>query len=150
MKLIIENTQSRLAAVALLKHIDEDWGQLDDYSPNFPVKWPVALIELRNVLYTNIGRERGFAPENRQMATATVVIHLATLKLSNTSGLAPQGQKDDARQIWEIIEQVHALLQGYKPVAYSGGLMRTQLSRRKRDDGITQYEMTYTLGLHNV
>lgn len=150
MKLIIENTQSRLAAVALLKHIDEDWGQLDDYSPNFPVKWPVALIELRNVLYTNIGRERGFAPENRQMATATVVIHLATLKLSNTSGFAPQGQKDDARQIWEIIEQVHALLQGYKPADYAGSYVRQQLQRRRRDDGVTHYELTYNLGLTGI
>lgn len=150
MKAIIQNTQERLAGVAALKHIDEDWGQLDDYSPNFPVKWPVALIEVRSVSYTNIGRERGFQPTNRQMATATVAIHIASLKLSNTSRLAPQGQKDDAWEIWPIIEEVHGLIQGYQPEAYASGYVRQTLQRRRRDDGVTHYELIYTLGLTGV
>lgn len=150
MKEIINNTRDRLAQVAALKHIDEDWGQLDDYSPNFPVKWPVALIEVRNATYTNIGRERGFSPTNRQMATATMVVHIATLKLTNTSHLAPQGQKDDAQAIWSIIEECHGLLHGFKPADYAGSYLRQQMQRRRRDDGITHYELIYSFGLTDV
>lgn len=42
MNVLLTDVQDRLISqVTDLKYVDEDWGQLDDYSPHFPVKWPV-------------------------------------------------------------------------------------------------------------
>ena len=42
MKQAFLNLQEKLQELAELKYIDEDWGQLDAYSPNPPTKFPLA------------------------------------------------------------------------------------------------------------
>ena len=46
MKNSLESIQQLLQAIEGLKYVDEDWGQLDYYSPNFPVQWPCVLIRI--------------------------------------------------------------------------------------------------------
>lgn len=150
MKQIITTIQNRLSEIAALQYIDSDWGQLDYYSPNFPVKWPCALIDINRANFSNIGIDKQAEPINRQEGEAVVSITLAKLRLTNSSELAPQHQKDDVNSIWDIVEQVHKILQGFSPGDHTGKLIRTGLNRLKRDDGVQQYMITYSLGLHNV
>lgn len=150
MKSVIESIQTKLAAVAALKYIDEDWGQLDYYSPNFPVKWPCVLIDLPNDDFSDIGMDKTAVPQNRQMAEGLVSITVANMKLTNTSGRAPQLQKDQAWSIWDLIEDIHEQLQGFRPDAKCGKLIRRARRRVKRDDGVQEYTIIYSYSMNNV
>ncbi|MBS7234057.1 hypothetical protein KHA90_23925 [Flavobacterium psychroterrae] len=150
MKQFLENTQAQINEVPGIAYIDEDWGQLDDYSPNPPVKWPCCLIDITNIDFSDIGRDNKSIPQNRQEGTGSIVLTFANLKLTNTSFNAPQAQKDDARAIHELIELAHGKIHGFAPVMGSGRLMRKSFKRVKRDDGIQQYQVVYTIAMHNV
>jgi hypothetical protein len=150
MKTLLLGIQDQLATATGLKHIDEDWGQLDDYGPHVPVKWPCCLIDFTAANYTDIGIDRASTPQNRQQATGSITLNFANLKLTNTSKLAPIGQKNDAYLLMELIETVHAKIQGFRPEEKSGAMMRSSFKRVKRDDGIQQYQVVYTIGLNNV
>lgn len=150
MKTFLESIQSKLAAITALKYIDEDWGQMDSYSPNPPAIFPCALIDITSLNFSNIGKDNTANPINRQMGEGTITIIIADIKLSNTSHRAPQSQKDNAWNIWTIIEDLHKAVHGWKPIEQSGGLMRTGLKRIRRDDGIQEYQITYSIGFGNV
>ena len=89
----IDSVQTKLAQLPALNHIDEETGQLDYYSPNYPVKWPCALVTIINIDYEDVGKDRSKIPQQRQMGDAMLSITLADLKLSNTSKKAPNTQK---------------------------------------------------------
>lgn len=147
---VIQGTQDKLAQVAGLKYVDEDWGQLDYYSPNFPVKWPCALVDVVQADYQNVGRDRSATPQNRQMANGMLSITLANMRLSNTGAKAPQSQKDNAWSIHGLIRQIHEILHGFCPTEKSGPLMRTGLRRVRRDDGVQEYRILYGFGMTDV
>lgn len=150
MKDVLQNIQNKLAEIPELKYIDEDWGQLDNYSPNPPTKFPFALIDITNVGYANLGIDRTATPQNRQTATGSVTITVGNLKLTNTGLNAPQLQKDKAWEVWDIIEKIHQKLHGFKPTNITGALIRNDLQRVVRDDGIQEYRINYTMGMTNV
>ena len=77
------------------------------------------------------------------------MITIANLKLTNTSSRAPQTQKMAAWSIWDVVELVHAKLHGQSVGANVGGLVRAGLKKIKRDDGIQEFEVTYTVGITN-
>lgn len=154
---ILKNLQDKLAAIPvdnettkpILNYVDEDWGQLDDYGQP-PVKWPCCLIDIQQENYTDIGQVRNASPVNRQEGTLTIVLNIANLKLTNSSGKAPQAQKDKAWLIHDIKEKVHQAIHGWAPVQGQGKIMRTSARKIKRDDGIQQHQVFYTIGVHNV
>lgn len=150
MKAFLETVQTKLTAVTELQYIDEDWGQLDSYSPNPPAKFPCALIDITSMVFSNIGKDNTANPINRQMTEGTITFIIADLKLSNTSQRAPQTQKDNAWKIWDILDKVHKQVHGWKPTEDSGSLMRTAHKRIRRDDGIQEYQVTYSMSKANV
>jgi hypothetical protein len=150
MKIILQNIQESLATIAELKYVDENWGQMDDYSPNPPTQFPLALIDVGNLQYTDIGRNRDANPEMRQMGSGTITIKIANLKLVNSSARAPQAMKNLSYSIWDLIESVHANLHGKVIGGAAGAMMRTSLRKVTRDDGIQMFELTYSVGVTNV
>lgn len=154
---IFKNLQDRLATIpadnmpgTLLNYVDEDWGQLDDYGVNIPVKWPCCLISEQGESYSDIGPDRKAMPINRQEGTLTIVLTIANLKLTNSSHKAPLLQKQQAWLIRKIKDKIHETVHGWAPVAEHGKLMRTSGRKVDRDDGIQQYQVFYTMALHNV
>ena len=150
MKSFLQAIQTKIAPITALQYIDEDWGQMDSYSSNPPTKFPCALIDITSLNFSNIGKDNTANPINRQLADGTVTFIIADLKLSNTSHRAPQSQKDNAWNIWTIIEDLHKAVHGWKPTEETGALMRTGLKRIRRDDGIQEYQITYTIGFANT
>ena len=150
MKELLLSLQNQLAIVAALKYIDEDWGQLDDYGTHTPVKWPCCLIDFTDADYSDIGVDRAATPKNRQQALGSITLNFANSKLTNSSRNAPIVQKDNAYLLLGVIEDVHKIIQGFRPAENSGGLIRKSFKRVKRDDGIQQYRVVYTIGLSNV
>lgn len=150
MKALLLNLQTQIATVTALQYIDEDWGQLDDYGPHTPVKWPCCLIDFADADYTDIGTDRSATPQNRQQATGSITFNFANLKITNSSKNAPINQKDQSYLLLEIIEEAHKKIHGFRPGENSGALIRKSFRRIKRDDGIQQYRVIYTIGLNNV
>ena len=147
---IIQAIQNKVAEVTALKYVDEDWGQLDDYSPAPPAQFPCALIDIASLIFENTGRDNSATPINRQTAEGTITITIANLKLSNTSKRAPQGQKDNAWSVFGILEDVHKKVHGWKPTANTGALMRKSHKRVRRDDGIQEYQIVYEISSANI
>jgi hypothetical protein len=138
MKNIIQQIQNKLTTdVKTLKYVDQDWGQMDFYTQP-PVKFPCALIDIQSAEYTNDGTLI-------QQGVATVVIRLFDLKLSNSSNGAPQLQKDNAKKIWQLLEDTNKALHGQPFLEGAGLLIRQQMRRTKRNDGCYQTELYYTV-----
>ncbi len=150
MKTVISSIKEKLKEVKALKYVDEDWGQLDEYAEHPPVKYPCVVIDMPSVAFSNIGIDKKAKPINRQQAETTVSITIANLKLTNSSNMAPAWQKQQAVSIWNTIEQLHQVLQGFRPTDNSGALIRTGLRRVERYDGVQQYRIDYSLGINNV
>lgn len=138
METLLKDIQNRLLAeVPALKYVDEDWGQLDYYSPHFPVKWPCALIDAAQATWSNAGHLL-------QLGVVQVKVRVADLRLTNTSGAAPQGQKQAAFALFATLSNVYKALHGWSGHNHYSALIRTSNSRVKRDDGVRIYDITFT------
>ena len=86
MKALLEKIQEKLSEVEGLKYIDENWGQLDYYSPNMPVQYPCVLIDIGQVQYSNLGKDLTKRPVQRQIGSVQLRLTIANMRLTNTSG----------------------------------------------------------------
>ncbi|WP_229723800.1 hypothetical protein [Chryseobacterium sp.] len=150
MDTLLQAIQAKIAeTVTAIKYVDENWGQLDLYGNEIPVQWPCALISLSSAVFSNLATDFRAVPVNRQEGTATVEVTFAKLKLSNSSYKAPAAQKAKAWEIWDIVNDAHKVLHGWNPVSGTGKLIRTGISQVRRDDGVQEIRVVYTIGLHN-
>jgi hypothetical protein len=147
---VIFETKKRLETISSLKYVGEDTGQLDAYSPNFPVKWPLAVVDLGNMTFSNKGHARGQVQEHPQMGNITMTVRVANLRTGNTNAKAPTAQQSQANSIWNAVGDVHAKLHGWSPTDVCSPLIRQSISRARRDDGVQEYVMVYTATLNDI
>lgn len=141
MRKLIESVKTRLFdTVPELRYIDEDWGQLDYYSPNQPVKWPCAIIEVTNV---NWGNEANHV----QLGFGQLSVRVADIRLSNSNVKAPARQQDKNASIFDLISTIYASLHGWTSEFSNGPLTRIMTRKVKRDDGIREFEMIFSVQL---
>ena len=149
MKALLEKIQQQVSEIAELKYIDENWGQLDYYSPNMPVQFPCALIDVQQVQFTNLGRDMSKKPVQRQIGQVSIKITIANMRLSNSSMQAPRRQKEEVWAIWGIIEKKHQQQNGVSLLPNVSALIRSSQSRTLRDDGVQEYEVYYSCEVQN-
>ena len=150
MKALLEKIQQKVSEIAELKHIDENWGQLDYYSPNMPVQYPCALIDVQQVQFTDLGKDITKKPLQRQIGTVQIKITVANMRLTNSSMQAPRIQKEEVWAIWGIIEKIHQQLHGVSLLPNVTPLIRTSQNRTLRDDGLQEYEVYYRCEIQNI
>ena len=150
MKTLLEKIQQKVSEIAELKHIDENWGQLDYYSPNMPVQYPCALIDVQQVQFTNLGKDITKKPLQRQIGTVQIKITVANMRLTNSSMQTPRRQKEEVWAIWGIIEKIHQQLHGVSLLPNVSPLIRTSQNRTLRDDGLQEYEVYYSCEMQNI
>ncbi len=150
MKTLLENLQQKLSEITELKYIDENWGQLDYYSPNMPVQWPCCLIDLQNAQFSNISKNINKRPRDRQNATINIELTLANIRLTNTSYKAPAMQKENAWKLFDLIEKIHKTLHGSTVIENGSKLLRTSFGRMQRDDGVQEYKIVYETKIFRV
>lgn len=139
MKKLISDIKERLVAtVTSAKYIDEDWGQLDYFNPNQPVKWPCILIDLDEIPWSNQGALV-------QIGMASVTLRVADMKLSNTNVKAPTTQQEKAQGILDLLSGIQESLHGWTADSMNGPMTRTMTRKVKRDDGIREFELTYSV-----
>lgn len=149
-KIIIDLLQQKIAAVNGMDHVDEDWGQLDEFAPHPPIQGMTCLIDVEGANFSNIGMHKTQKPVLRQEGTGIVTLTFAKMKLTNSSAKAPKRQQEQARSIHDVIDATHEVIQGFKPSEGSGVLVRLSFRRIRRDDGLQQYRVVYTFAMHNV
>lgn len=138
MKQLLNDILNRLKSdVTALKYVDEDWGQLDFYSPNPPVQFPAAVVDCINVSYTNQGKLV-------QLGDVQVRLRIADVKLTNTSGRAPTTQRSQAFAIYDLLETIHKKLHGWTGGDTYTSLIRQSLRRTVNQDGMRVHEIVYT------
>ncbi len=134
MKHIFLDIQDHLQQqVPALKYIDKDWGQFSFPQP--PVKYPCALIDLDSIDYTQ-------AAHQDRLATATIAITIADQRLRRSSALAPA--HNDAYNIFDLLEQVMAALDGLTIPGTCQQLTRSNLRKDLGDDSHDIYTVTFT------
>lgn len=155
MKNILTNIQNKIASIPGINYTDENWGQIDYYSPSMPVKWPCCLMDLNDGQFSNIGYQAPSPSErvgvrNRQNGSFSLRLTLADLKLSNTSAQAPKTQQNNAWKIYGLMEDLHRALHGFSPAPNCSKLLRRGFQKVMRDDGITEFQIIYEFEAQNV
>ncbi|MEI6683445.1 MAG: hypothetical protein WCO44_12485 [Bacteroidota bacterium] len=142
MKTLIADLKTRLAQVPTIRYIDEDWGQLDYYSPNPPAKWPCALIDISQVQWTSQG-------QHIQTGMVQLSIRVADVRLANTNAKAPESQRTAAASIFDLLYSINEKLHGWTAGEGSdyGPLTRVSTRRIAREDGIREFEIIYSVQL---
>ena len=119
-----------------LRYTDRNWGQLDEYNPNPPVQWPVALVDIDNVQYTQGLRLS-------QTATGTVTVTLAYPRLNNTSAQVAAATRQGVFDMMDLIDAVSEVLHGYG-TADMQPLQRIYLRKVRVNKGLEVYELGFT------
>lgn len=140
---IFKSIQEKLQEEPKIKYISEDWGQLNYYDSACPVQWPCVLFDINQGTFSNIGH-------TKQEGSLSITVTVAHLRLTPNSARASTKQIEHSWEVGHLVEGVHQLLQGFRPVEQHGKLIRTSMRKTKRADSIKQYEITYTLGVHEV
>lgn len=138
----------KLNEVSELNYKDENWGQLMDYGKDCPVKWPCALVHMAGGQFTNLANNYRSDSGNLQEGLISIEITVANLKLTNTSARAPINQRTKGFFIENVVQKVHEVLHGWRPLENSGAMIRTSSQSVMRDDGVQEKKITYTIGLH--
>lgn len=149
MEEIILNIQNKIQE-SNVKYVDEDWGQINLITGDYPVQFPCVLFDIKDGSFENFGSDRKAIPKERQLGRFNVELCIANLKLSNTSGRAPLTQKTKAWSIHSIIKSVHEKIQGFSPGENCSKLIRKSQLKIRRDDGIQEYRVIYDFEASNV
>lgn len=128
--------------VPALKYVDENWGQLDYYGERPPVKFPCALVDIGSAQWQDTGTLA-------QIGIVQVRVVVATMKLTNTSGKAPQAQKDKAFEFFETLQNIHKALHGYQPAPHCGIITRRSCELLQNDLGIKMYELRFAVQIND-
>lgn len=153
MKVLMSELKEKLASVPGVNFVDEDWGQLDAFSSQAPVKWPCVLISMQSGTYTEVGRERNNLSVNRQMGEILVELRIANLKVTPSGQRASANQKANSVSVLEIFEQVHRHIHGWTPghdnsnTNFNGKFIRQRFRNERRDDGIQEYSVIYSISV---
>ena len=134
MKNIFLAIQDRLSGIPELKHIDKDWGQLQQERP--PVQWPAALLDIEQAVYTQMGR-------GTQRAEADITVTVANANLQRSSAAVAASKRSNAYTTIDLLDAIHQKLQLFSNGGMFTPLMRTQLRKVFNNDNYEVYTMTY-------
>ncbi len=119
----------RLAAKApLLRYIDQDLGQLENYEMRPPVAWPCALIDIEDVIFSDFGDNLG------QNAEGFVQIRVGQQQYSPANKLAPKAIRDMALKYYDTEQEVFEALHGFTAPGFSKLLRRAVKNEQRNDD----------------
>jgi hypothetical protein len=144
MQTLINDVRDRLEGMNIFKYISEDWGQLDDYSPNPPTKFPTALVDI-------VDAKTSETSDLIQLIDVTIMVRVAAIRLSPGSQGATAAQRAKFESVFGITTDVHTKLHGWhKAESTYGTLTRVGLRRAKRDDGIREYQLLFRTVLKDI
>lgn len=128
------------AQVTALKWIDLEAGQLDEPTKNFVPAYPAAFIDFENIDWDDAG-------EKMQDGLFSIAVRVAFRIYEQTHGNDPGNPSFDARANamtkLQLINTIHAALQGFSDGATFNAMSRYNTTTERRDDGLKVITMKY-------
>ncbi|MFN4249283.1 MAG: hypothetical protein ACK4EY_16265 [Flavipsychrobacter sp.] len=136
---LITQVQTHLkTAVPAIRFIDEDTGQLEDYTGRPSVSWPCALLSTEIVGADDIGG-------GEQMMEADLIVRIALPPYSLATQWYDAGTKEKALKIYGIENEVYKALHGFEPEKLNSLSFRGSINE-KREDPIRVRVMRFVTG----
>lgn len=135
-KIFIEIMARIKDRVPEIRYINQDIGQLDNYTDRPAVSWPCILIEFEDFNFSD-------ANAGIQIGEGALMIRLAHNPFSDSSSLTENAVREKALQYNELSYKVNQALHGWSGESF-GALMRSADNKIPREDGIRLREITYT------
>jgi hypothetical protein len=124
------------AEVPEVRYINQDLGQLENYTDRPAVSFPCILIDFEDFDFSDMA-------ENTQMGEGTILIKVAMNPFSDSSSLTEQAVRVKALNYNEICWKAHKALQGWQGESF-GALMRTADKKVPREDALRVRETLYS------
>lgn len=137
---IIKSVLDKIDKIQEFKYVAENWGQLDFFGDNAPVKYPCCLVEFGKIIYTNEG-------ELTQRAIADITLTVANLITHNTSTKSPEYHLATNLNFYDLIDLLQKNIHGWKPECQSvqGNLTRNGFSKQPKRNGLKIGTVIYSL-----
>lgn len=101
------------------------------------------LVDCFAANYENLGNKV-------QLGLATIRLQVADIKLSNSSGAAPAGQKTNNNRFRLLIKDIYKALHGWAGHDHYSALIRTREGRVRRNDGTRVQEVFFTVQIKDI
>jgi len=121
-----------------LHYIAEDYGQVDFYETEPPVKFPCALISISNLRFDNVG-------SYDRNSTITVMIRLVDDKSVFANQKSSDDYKNRAFAILDLIDEVGAALHGFGGHTFKKLIEKTG-TPNLRNDALREYALMFETG----
>lgn len=134
--------QAKLATIPAIRHIDHEYGQLEDYNNKDgrpPVSFPCVLIDIDQATASNTS-------DNSQLVECSIILRIADAPHSATGQSTPASYKEKALNFYELEDTIHRALQGWEPGDDYNALIRSNVNTERREDYIRVRQVRYTTG----
>jgi len=128
MKATLKSIYDQIKTASVIKWIDEDYGQIDNYTDRPPVQFPAALVSI-NQNYKSAG---GTIYD----VTTTIKVRVAHDRFSQRSAMAPEQAITETLNKLSQAEAVRDALQGFENDS-CGQLYLKGFETEPRSDGIS-------------
>lgn len=127
-----------------IKWIDQDFGQLENYTDRPAVQFPCVLIDFPDQHFKELG-------DGDQWGEVTIQLRIGFAAFSSANSAAPTSAQELALQYYEIENKLFAALNGWVPL-YNGApisepIIRTRAATEGREDTyrvrVNQYTTAY-------
>jgi hypothetical protein len=137
---IIKAILDKITEIEEFKYVAENWGQLDFFGDNAPLKYPCCLIEFGNITYSNEGQKT-------QRAIADISITIANVIAHNTSTKAPEYHLSTNLNFYNLLDVLQKNVHGWHPPCQSvqGNLTRTKVTKLPKRSGLKAAVVNYSL-----
>lgn len=133
---IIDHVKEGMPGLSL---VDENYGQLENIDQSetdmYPLTYPAVLIDLQEASWSNLEGKS-------QKGTVKVNVQLLIDCYDDTH--YNSGTMDAIKERSAMVEELHRLLQGYRPKE-DGALVRETSKFYTANHGIKVYEMVYSV-----
>ena len=138
---IIDHVNEGMPGLSL---VDENYGQLENIDQSetdmYPLTYPAVLIDLQEASWSNLEGKS-------QKGTVKVNVQLIIDCYDDTH--YGSGTMEAIRQRASMVEELHRLLQGYRPME-DGMLVRETSKFYTFNHGIKVYEMVYSISATDI
>ena len=133
---IIDHVKEGMPSLSL---VDENYGQLENIDQSeadmHPLTYPAVLIDLQEASWSNL---KGKSQKRTFKLNVELLIHCYDDTHDNS------GTMDAIKERSAMVEELHRLLQGYRPKE-DGALVRETSKFYTANHGIKVYEMVYSV-----
>lgn len=136
-QLLIKVSDQIKSKMAIIRYIDQDLGQLENYEIRPAVSWPCVLIDFSQTSYEQMER-------NRQLGNITFTLRLGFDSFSSANHLGPQIAREKALEYYEIEQALYEAIQGFSADDLMQDCTRISAVTERRDDPFRVRILTFT------